>query len=233
MTAPSALVRALAGAIAPLAPIEAGDGDAAIRRDDDLLAGLLASQATPSHIRLWTNSQCLVTPRTMASKPGFAEAQAAALAAGWPVRLRESGGTTVVHRPGILNVSLLFAVAADQAVIEAAYGRLADRILPALAVLKVADADVGAVPGSYCDGRFNIRIGGRKLAGTACRIRRTTGRAAVLAHASIVVEGDPASDLAAITAFETGIGLAADYRLDSLCTLAGAMEARGISFPAR
>lgn len=181
-------------------------------------------------MRLWANAPCLVVPRAVSRNPAFAAAVALSAAAGWPVHLRDSGGSTVLHRPGILNVSVFSGGPAEGLAVDTVYGRLTNLLVDALASLGVA-ADVGPVAGSYCDGRFNIRIGGRKLAGTACRVRRTTRRAAVLAHAVVSVEGDPAADVAAVAAFERAMGLPAAYRADRHCTLeramAGAVSCRG------
>lgn len=194
-------------------------------------------------VRLWINSACLIVPRAMSRNAAFAMAAGRSADAGWPVHARDSGGSTVVHRPGILNVSLFFEGPAEGLAVDAVYGRLTGLLVDAFASLGVA-ADVGAVPGSYCDGRFNIRIDGRKIAGTACRVRRTTRRAAVLAHAVISVEGDPAADVTAVAGFERSLGLPAAYRADRHCTLEQAVAgqqavtgeqamARGVSRPAR
>jgi len=225
VTPPSALAAALARAIAPGRPIESGDGDGAIARDARLLDEMLASDGKASTVRLWVNRRCLVVPRAWAGRPGFDAASAAAADGGWPVHFRESGGSAVVHRPGILNVSLFHAAPADPLGIDEAYGRLVSLLVAALGALGV-EADAGPVAGSYCDGRFNIRVGGRKLAGTACRIRRTTRRVAVLAHAVVSVEGDPAGDVAVVAAFERALGLPAAYRIDRHCTLEQVLAAR-------
>lgn len=191
---------------------------------------MLASEDVPVAVRLWVNTPCLVVPRAVARDPAFAAAAALSAAGGWPVHPRDSGGSTVLHRPGILNVSLFSSGPAEGLAVDAVYGRLTGLLVDVLAALGVA-ADVGPVPDSYCDGRFNIRIDGRKLAGTACRVRRTTRRAAVLAHAVVSVEGDAAADVAVVAAFERTLGLSNDYRADRHCTLeqmvAGAVSCRG------
>lgn len=198
--------------------VEQGDGAAAIDRDSVLLDKVLASGETAAPVRLWVNPRCLVVPRAASRNPAFAAAAALSDAAGWPVYLRDSGGATVVHRPGILNVSLFSTRPSDGLAIDALYGRLVALLVAGFAALGTA-ADVGPVPGSYCDGRFNIRVAGRKIAGTACRVRRTNLSTAIVAHAVVSVEGDPAPDVAAVSAFERLLGLPGAYRADRHCTL--------------
>jgi lipoate-protein ligase A len=50
---------------------------------------------------------------------------------------------------------------------------------------------VGEVPGSFCDGRYNLQVGGQKLVGTAQRWAGGSRKnAAVLAHACLLVDLD-------------------------------------------
>src|SRR3546814_3138163 len=71
--------------------------------------------------------------------------------------------------------------------------------------------DAGEVRGAHCDGKFNLRWHGRKLAGTAACITRSGGRAVRLFHASLAVSGPIEQDLAAIRRFETALGEPCDY----------------------
>jgi lipoate-protein ligase A len=212
-------MRAAAHAIAPLQRVE-HVRVAAQNADAELLdAALLRSQDSEPLLRLWINEQCLVTTRRLSARDEFTAAARASSARGWPVLVRESGGTTVAHGPDVLNVSLAFVASTHERGIEAAFLRLRQLLIPALRKLGV-DADMGEVPGSYCDGRFNVRVAGRKVAGTACRIRSVAGRTGVLAHASLLVDGDPSVGMAAVGAFERRLGLHASYRADALGTLA-------------
>ncbi len=59
-------------------------------------------------------------------------------------------------------------------------------------------AGVGAVPGAFCDGRYNLTLERRKLAGTAQRWRRSRdGRPAVLAHGAVLMDDwrEPMADI--------------------------------------
>lgn len=181
--------------------------------------------AAGATLRLWTNRCCLVVPRSFAQRERFAAAAAASDAAGWPVFLRASGGSAVVHRPGILNISLFAVRRAGTIDIAEAYRMLGARIVAALDVLGVP-ATLGAVPGSYCDGRFNIVAGGRKLAGTACLLRPVGARIGMLAHAMLAVTGDVAADVVAVARFEAAMGLAPAYDACAHVALAELIDAR-------
>jgi len=202
----SPLMRRLADAIDRSAPIAPGSGVDAIAADDRLLA----TATTAPLVRLWTNQQCLVTTRRLARHPDFAAAADISEKGGWPVHVRASGGTTVVHRPGILNVSLAMHAPPGATDIKHAYQPLVALIVRACRRLGL-DPTTGACRGSYCDGAFNLGIDGRKFTGTAAIVRRAGGGIVWLSHAVITVDGDPAADIAAITRFERALGLDVSY----------------------
>ncbi|GEM_PF-1283878 len=246
------LLTRLAAALAPGATVEAGAGQTAVDADALTLAALLARRDTAdwtggglcdrpgddpekcagaaATLRLWTNRRCLVVPRSFAQRERFAAAAAASEAAGWPVFLRPSGGSAVVHRPGILNISLVTVRRAGTIDIAEAYRMLGARIVAALGALGVPAA-LGAVPGSYCDGRFNIVAGGRKLAGTACLLRPAGARIGMLAHAMLAVTGDVAADVVAVARFEAEMGLAPAYDACAHVALAELVESCVIAGP--
>ncbi|MNE83117.1 hypothetical protein D3C80_1799070 [compost metagenome] len=57
--------------------------------------------------------------------------------------------------------------------------------------------------GAFCDGRYNVNIGGRKLVGTAQRWRRrhSDGRYVVLAHGAILMENQREEMVEVVNAF--------------------------------
>ncbi|HCF0145223.1 lipoate--protein ligase family protein, partial [Pseudomonas aeruginosa] len=115
--------------------------------------------------------RALVMPRRMERLEGFAPASAAVAERGWPVLLRDTGGEPVPQSPGVLNIALSYALGPgdnEQTRIETAYLRLCQPICDWLRE-RGLDAGVGAVAGSFCDGRYNVTLDGRKLAGTAQR----------------------------------------------------------------
>lgn len=204
------MLDALAHALAPNVPIACGSGETAIAEDERRLDDLLGEGRAIDRVRLWTNSRCLVTTRRFARMDRFAEAAAASSARGWPVFVRASGGTTVVHRPGILNFSVYDIAPAEAIDITTRFEHFTRRLIAGFADVGVT-AETGSIAGSYCDGRFNIVSGGQKIAGTACLVRKRGGRIGVLAHAAISIDGDTHADLAAITEFERALGFDIPY----------------------
>ena len=78
------------------------------------------------------------------------------------------------------------------------------------------DAGVGAVAGSFCDGRYNVTLDGRKLAGTAQRWRRNgAGRPVVLAHAALLVGAEREEMVEVVTTFTRRCASAPDCQADS------------------
>jgi octanoyl-[GcvH]:protein N-octanoyltransferase len=174
-------------------------------------------------LRLWRTHPSLVVTPLLAQRAGFASAAEASAARGRPVVVRRTGGGPVPQTAGTLNVSLAYATARDQAPgIDAAFRQFADALLAALQACEIA-ADVGEIEGSCCPGRYDIAIGGRKIAGIAQRRRQGSkdGQllAAVLVHAMVWVEGtlDPEVDL--LERFLDEAGAPTRFRRDAMGTL--------------
>lgn len=206
-----------------LAPLADG-----VACEADWLARCAASGRAQAH--LWCADVGLVAPRRYSLLPGWPAALAAQPAG--TVQLRASGGGLVPQGPGLWNLSLLWTTPAAQPTgTGAIYAALCSELRMALARLGVT-ATPQTVPGSFCDGRYNLAVNGRKLVGTAQAWRRVAGRPLVLAHAVIVIDADPAELTARANAFETALGCAAPYRADALTCLAreapdsGDIEAR-------
>src|SRR3546814_1308642 len=77
----------------------------------------------------------------------------------------------------------------------------------------------GDVPGSYCDGKYNLRWRGRKLAGTAACVTRRGNGAVRLFHASLLVSGSIDEDLDAIGRFEAALGERSEEHTSELQSL--------------
>ena len=72
-------------------------------------------------------------------------------------------------------------------------------------------ADRGPIGAAFCDGRFDLAIGGRKIAGTAQRWRAVPGgpspeRGAVLLHAVVLADTDRAEGIGAVNRFYAAAG---------------------------
>lgn len=213
-----AILDRLAATIAPGAPVEAGTGGEAIEADFRRLDALLAGDEAAHGLRLWTNSQCLVTTRRFAAMEGFAAAAAASATRGWPVYVRFSGGTTVAHRPGMLNVSRFEGWRCDDRDISRQFQEFCDRLARSLRSVGI-EAGLGSVDRSHCDGRCNIIAHNRKLAGTASLVRRKGDFVGLLSHATLWISGNIGSDIQAIEEFENYLGLDPVYSVEAHATL--------------
>ena len=160
----------------------------------------------PPLYRIWRNLRCLVATRREARLPRFSEAAVASAARGWPVVTRTSGGTMVPHLPGSLHLSLLLPRLREREPgTDEIYRFLAEPVREALAALGL-ETGYGTIPRSFCDGRFNLVAGGKKLAGTS---QRWTGGLPghpvrpgfVLAHLTLFVTGDMAEATRAVNRF--------------------------------
>ncbi|CAD5107485.1 lipoate--protein ligase family protein [Zestomonas carbonaria] len=178
---------------------------------------------------LWRPSEpALVMPRKFSRLPGFAAAQALCEARGWPVALRDTGGEPVPQSPAVLNVALVYAVPPGEKELtrlETAYLRLCQPFSAWLATQGL-EPGLGAVDGAFCDGRYNITLQGRKLAGTAQRWRRRPGdgRSVALAHAAVLMDNQREPMVELVNAFYEGCGLEDRCRSSSHIALAECLD---------
>lgn len=212
------LIDRIAALIAPDTPVERGEGQDAISRDLEILEDFLEAGNHEPALRLWVNHQCLVTTTAMARRQGFADACRQAEAWGWPVYVRASGGSTVIHRPGILNISLFQSGEGSPPDLDTAYHSLTAVLISALGALGI-HADTGPVPGCYCDGRYNVRVNGRRIAGTACRRKNRGERYAQVLHAAMLVSGDLQKDIDIVSRFERLFGVDQCYAPNTCCSV--------------
>jgi len=179
------------------------------------LASAAAGGGASAH--LWHGQSGLAVPRSCTMQPAWAAAAAA-----HRVQVRSSGGGVVPLGPGLLNLSLVWRAPGDAgapAGTVAIYAALCALIAGALEGLGIASSP-RCVEGSFCDGRYNLAVAGRKLAGTAQSWRRVAGVPVVLAHAVIVVDADPQAVTEAVNAFERDLGSARRYRAEALTSVA-------------
>ncbi|MDN3556927.1 lipoyl protein ligase domain-containing protein [Halomonas maura] len=158
----------------------------------------------------WSPSdRALVMPRRHERLAGFPDARARLEEGGWPIQFRSTGGTPVPQSPAVVNLALAVRcrVGGSAAHLEWGYHRLGAPWCDWLADLGVTSADLGPAPGAYCDGRFNVRVTGRKLVGTAQRWRRVRGcrDMALLVHGAMQVDDTPAALVAVVNAFQVAI----------------------------
>ena len=184
------------------------------------------AQRGRAQAHLWCGRPGLVVPASYRRLPRFDDACAHAAAAGCPVQVRASGGGLVPQGAGLLNLSLLWR--ADRAApsdTDAVYGGLCGQLAHALARLGIAAA-AQPVLGSFCDGRHNLAVGGRKLVGTAQAWRRIGGVPVVLAHAVLIVDADVHALCGSANAFEAIAGSQRRYEEQALTSIAEVLGRR-------
>lgn len=176
---------------------------------------------------LWSQRRGLVAPLSYRRHDRLDAVCAAFAARGVPVRLRRSGGGVVPQGPGILNLSLAYPLQGDAGIrADAVYRHLCAAIARAFSDFGV-DAQAQPVAGSFCDGRYNLAVAGRKICGTAQYWRRAGTAHAVLAHAIVLVDADARAITVEANAFEDALGSGRRYDPAAIVTLheaAGAPE---------
>jgi lipoate-protein ligase A len=153
----------------------------------------LAEFITPERQRLlllWRAPQALLVCRGDTHLPDFSRAADRLDAEGWPVLLRRSGGSACPIAGGTLQIAIAQAVAPGFT-IEHGYGELAGLIRDVLRSCGLA-AEIGAVPEAFCPGRYDIAIGGRKVAGLSQHWRTCGGVMTATTAATLLVAQDPA-----------------------------------------
>ena len=189
-----------------------------IAREAQWMADAAATGHAAAH--LWSAPAGLIVPRSYERLPAFDAACRAAAADGWPVQVRASGGGIVPQGPGVLDLTLVWrSDSAAPTRTDAIYRALCARVAAGFAALGIAAAPQ-PVQGSFCDGRFNLAVGGRKLVGTAQSWRRVGGVPAVLVHAVILAHCDTALLTERANAFEAAAGSERRYRADVLTSVA-------------
>lgn len=194
------------------------------RFDESLLAQ--AAEQGPLAC-VWQAARGLVVPRTYRRFDAFDTARRRFADEGWPVTVRQTGGGIVPQGPGIVNLSLAYPVEGPPMRHSEPGYRLICRLLAdALSAMNV-QAFPAAVEGSFCDGRYNLAVGGQeaavKIAGTAQmwrRLRGTADRHVGLVHALVLVDVDGDHVTRVANGFEAAIGSERRYRPDRVTSLA-------------
>lgn len=152
-------------------------------------------------LQFWTTDQCLVAPASLKKLPRYNQACAELEAIGWPVVVRKTGGGVTPQGNGILNVSIAYALdPVETPTIHGVYQMFCAPLLQFLESLG-CHANTAFVPGSFCDGEYNIVVDNRKVMGTAQRwthIRALESRQIVFAHALILLDANLDAGIQAI-----------------------------------
>ncbi|MCK4507065.1 MAG: hypothetical protein KAU27_00890 [Desulfuromonadales bacterium] len=167
---------------------EHGDLARRITSDELLLEQVIKGESGPC-LCIKRDPRCLVTTVRESRMSDFEAASLELSAQGWPVIVRCTGGACVPQGPGVINLSVIHRKIRGWS-LDNGYKLLCDLLTSFLASYGLV-ATTGEVPGSFCDGRYNLQIGGQKLVGTAQRwAGGSRENAAVLSHACLLVDMD-------------------------------------------
>lgn len=153
----------------------------------------LAEHITPQRRRLlllWRAPQALLVCRSDTRLPHFSVAEERLHVEGWPVLVRRSGGSACPVASGTLQIAIA-QTTTPGFTMERGYGELAGLIRDALQSYELA-AEIGAVPEAFCPGRYDIAIGGRKVAGLSQHWRTCGGVMTATTAAALIVTHDTA-----------------------------------------
>ncbi|MDP4551497.1 lipoate--protein ligase family protein [Alkalihalobacillus macyae] len=135
---------------------------------DDTLCNSAGSGDSPPIMRSWVHHNTIVLGIQDTRLPYFDEGVHYLKQQGYRVIVRNSGGLAVVLDAGVLNLSLVFAEKQQQIDIDTGYDAMVDFVEHILAPYNVTIEDREIV-GSYCPGRYDLSIDGRKFAGISQR----------------------------------------------------------------
>lgn len=173
--------------------------------------------------------RCLVATVRESRMPGFAGSCRSLSAQGWPVIVRCTGGSCVPQGPGVITFSMVHRKVRGW-YLDDAYQLLCDFLSIFLASYGLSTT-TGEVPGSFCDGRYNLQVGGQKLVGTAQRwAGGSRDNAAVLAHACLLVDLDLVEATEKINSLYRMCGNSLQFTADSCVTLRACLDGPGQKF---
>lgn len=167
---------------------------------------LLANEASDGRQRflVWQAPQALIVGPTEGRLSNLTTAANHLRSEGWPVVRRHSGGSTCPVSSETLQIAIA-RLGVPGVTIETAYQQLASLICTVIRSYGLEPA-VGIIPNSFCPGRFDISISGRKVAGLSQRWHHTGGRMIVTTASTLIVDGGSRYLVQAVNLFYRFIG---------------------------
>ncbi|NML16562.1 lipoyl protein ligase domain-containing protein [Azohydromonas caseinilytica] len=174
---------------------------------------------------IWECRPALVVPATYRRFERFELLCERSALQGWPVSVRRSGGGLVPQGPGMVNLSLAWRTRCRMAeAMEPVYRGLCGLLQEAFEAFGL-EALAQPVEGSFCDGRFNLALDGRKVVGTAQYWKRANAEEhVVLAHACVLVDADLPLLVGRANAFEAQLGSDKQYRVEAVANLVSGLD---------
>lgn len=143
---------------------------------DDTLCQSVGSGDSPCTARMWVHHRTVMLGIQDTRLPHLDAALDVLERAGYRPVARNSGGLAVVLDSGVLNLSLIFPERGGELTIDKAYQAMVDFIHGMLAPYAIA-FEAREIAHSYCPGRYDLSVRGKKFAGISQR--RVRGGAAI------------------------------------------------------
>ncbi|NWO08537.1 MAG: ligase [Alteromonadaceae bacterium] len=194
---------------------------------EEAIGASVAQEEVPATVRIWQGPRALVVAKKDLRTLQAVKAAQMMKEVDWPVYVRQSGGTAVPHGPGTLNLSLFLPRPKEMKWnIDDIYRLLGAPLIRMLESRFGLEPYFGEVPGSFCDGRYNVVVRGKKIVGTSQIWKggpaglRSQRPGYILAHATLLTRIDREQAVSALNAFyEMAEGTRPVY-LDTVATLA-------------
>lgn len=191
-----------------------------LQKEINLLEAVAKGEVCSGYL-IWRGQQSIVVPKSLTRKSNFDAASQLSHSRGWPVFVRQTGGDVAINSPGLLNVAVVFShPASSRLSIQDAYLSLC---LPLISALKIIGVDVeyGPIEDSFCDGNYNLKVGEKKLAGTAQRwkkisLKNSRGSSyAILVHALVLCDGNKKELIMAVKNFSRDCDISSDIFVEN------------------
>lgn len=135
---------------------------------DDTLCHSVGLNESPAVARYWVHDNTIVLGIQDSRLPELQRGIDDLRANGWRVIVRNSGGLAVVLDEGIYNLSLILNEKKHHLSIEKGFETMVALLRKLLAPYGV-DFKTGEIVGSYCPGKYDLSVDGKKFAGISQR----------------------------------------------------------------
>jgi octanoyl-[GcvH]:protein N-octanoyltransferase len=189
-----------------------------LQREHDIADEVGAGARKPA-IFIWRSQRALIVARGQTRWSNFEKVAAELTEMGWPVLVRRSGGGAFPICRGTVQIAMMATYADLGMSMDGVYDRLGFLIGSALTDFGIA-ACVGDTLGAFCDGRHDLIVAGRKIAGLAQHWRLCGGgERFITAAASVLVEADVDELVGIVDRFHAMCGQAIDIRPEAMTTV--------------
>lgn len=138
---------------------------------DDTLCESVGMEASPPAVRLWVHQKTVVLGIQDSRLPQAGAGIEYLKAQGYTVIVRNSGGLAVPLDGDVLNISLILPINNVFMDIDRGFETMQSLVTSMLQPFG-ANVEAREIVGSYCPGRYDLSIGGKKFAGISQRRKK-------------------------------------------------------------